>query len=298
MKRLPHASFSAARNALVSLVMFHVSLFVAAWTAPAAIPTPAACSPYTFVGRISDAQHVAFDHTNSATLRAYAADGTLLAVETTFFRDDSTRNYALQIPMASSPATGCAITGDVVSVTATDPSGRIWSAVIDPATIGIPGTVSEVDIVLADDADGDGIDDALYQELLDGWYEYAPNPTGVYQPATADTDGDGVSDLDEALLGTNPFDGNDVLAILSFSGGPGNPSISFKATAGHSYAVEQASSLSPDAADWSPVPFATDAAAASASRNLLTTPSSPARSTHTLYLFPTSSPAFFRIAPQ
>ena len=69
-----------------------LALSLALLSAAARAATPAACSPYTFVGRITDAHHVAFDNTNSATLRAYAADGTLLASKSTFFREDSARN--------------------------------------------------------------------------------------------------------------------------------------------------------------------------------------------------------------
>lgn len=273
-------------------------LLAAAFAATAAhAANPAACSPYTFVGRITDAHHVAFDATNSATLRAYSADNNLLAVETTFFREDSSRNYALQIPMASAPATGCAVMGDNVTVTATDPFGKVWGAVIDPAKIGFPGTVSEVDIVLAEVSNEYGIDDALYDELRAGWEDSNPDdPDADYDPSKVDTDGDGISDLQEALMGTDPFDAGDVLAIQTFSASP--MAISFNAAGGRTYAVESSPSLSPDTAAWTPIPIATDPTAKSSSRTLYTIPSSAKATTHTLYLFPTSSPVFFRLAPQ
>ena len=273
------------RSSLVSaLVSCLLSLVVAATAAPPA----AVCPPYTFVGRITDSHHVAFDATNSATLRAYNAENKLIAVEKTFFRDDTIRNYALQIPMASSPAAGCAVTGDVVSVTATDPYGKLWSAVINPATIGTPGTVSEVDIVLAEDADGDGIDDDIYAELLAGWensplYDEAVDP---YDPH-ADSDGDGVSDLDEIAMGTNPFNSTDVLAITDF-----DPALPASSVGGRSYIVEQSSDLG----TWTNVDFSTDASSPVPTRSILSVPSSSSDSArHTLYLYPTSSPAFFRI---
>jgi hypothetical protein len=279
-----------ARSALVSLFTFHFSLFTSVLTASAA-PPAAVCPPYTFVGRITDSHHVAFDATNSATLRAYNAENKLIAVEKTFFRDDTIRNYALQIPMASSPAAGCAVTGDVVSVTATDPYGKLWSAVINPATIGTPGTVSEVDIVLAEDADGDGIDDDLYAELLAGWensdfYDPSVDP---YDPG-ADSDRDGVSDLAEIAMGTNPFNPADVLAIIDFD--PTVPAFSFSPVGGRSYIVEQSSDLG----TWTNVDFSTDASSPVPTRSMLSVPSSSSDpAPRTLYLFPTSSPAFFRI---
>ncbi len=263
--------------------------------AQAAVPT--ACPPYSFVGRITDSAHVAFDADRIATFTAQSTDGTLLARSKTFFRDDSTRNYAIMIPMASSAVDGCALQGDAILVNVTDDLGRSWTGVIHPAVIGAPGTVSEVDIVLAEDANGDGIDDALFDELETRWESSdAYDPDATYDPSKFDSDGDGVSDLDEALMGTNPFNADDVLAISSFTASP--LSISFNAPGGHTYAVESSPSLSPDTAAWTPVYIATDPSVKSSERTLYTIPSSSKSPTHTLYLFPTSSPAFFRLAPQ
>jgi len=259
---------------------------------------PAACPPYTFVGRIVDAHRVAFDDSRVATLRAYDASNDLIAVETTFHREDSTRNYALMIPMASSAVPGCAVDGDTVSVTATDPAGRVWSAVIDPARIGTPGSVAEVDIVLADDADGDGIDDALFEELRAGWEDSdAFDPEADYNPAATDSDGDGASDLSEALVGTNPFKDSDCFAILSVSAGSTNAAISFPAAPGHAYVVGQSSTMTDPA--WAPVAFVTNAAAPeSEARTHLSISTAADYAVRTLYLFPTSSPAFFRVQVQ
>ena len=253
---------------------------------------PTVCPSYTFVGRITDNAHVAFDADRVATFTAAADDGTLLARAKTFFRDDSTRNYALQIPMASDAVPGCALLGDTVSVSVTDPMGKKWSAVIDPAVVGTPGGVSVVDIVLAEDADGDGIDDALFAELEAGW-EASPfwKAAAAYDPRS-DSDGDGVSDLDEALLGTHPFNPGDALAITDFD--PVLQSVSFQSAGGRSYSIQQ----STDMTDWAPVGFSTDSAAPAPTRSFLSVPSAATAATHTLYLFPTSSPAFFRLSVQ
>lgn len=264
----------------------------------ASAATPTVCPSYTFVGRITDASHVAFDADRIATFTVAAADGTLLARSKTFYRDDSTRNYALLIPVASSEVNGYALQGDTVTVSVLDDNGRTWTGVINPATIGAPGTVSEVDIILAEDTNGDGIDDALFAELEAGWESSsAYDPDATYDPSKFDSDGDGISDLDEALLGTNPFNAADVLAIQSFTASP--MSLTFNAVGGHTYAVESSPSLTDDA-DWQPVPITTDPAAKSSTRTLYTVPTSAksTTTTPTLYLFPTSSPAFFRLAPQ
>ena len=269
---------------VLSLAAFSLSAFAAG---------PAVCNPYTFIGRITDASHLAFDANRVATLSVAAADGTLLARSKTFFREDSRNNYFLSVPVSSSPAANCALQGDTVSVSVVDTMGKTWSGVINPATIGAPGTVSEVDIVLAEDGDGDGIDDALFAELEAGWEDSpAYDPSTAYHPASCDSDGDGVSDLDEALSGTNPFSGDDLLAISAFD--PALQTVSFKPVGGHSYVIEQSS----DMLDWSSTGFSTDDADTSPTRSVLPVPASADSTPRTLYLFPTSSPAFFRISVQ
>lgn len=267
---------------------------------PASTPaaTPLLCNPYTFVGRITDARAAAFDNQRTATLSAYstadAASPTLLARSTTFFRDDTRANYYLSIPMVSEPAPGYAVKDDTLLVTATDDEGRLWSAVIDPATVGAPGALCEVDIVLSEDLDGDGIDDALLQDLLNEWAA-----SDYYDPDTpfdphADPDHDGISTLDEAHLGTNPFDPDDTLQIDSFDLSSDPPSITASLPAGHIYTLESTPSLT---TPWTPTDFTADSPSSPA-RRTLSTPSSPARTPVTLYLLPStnSPPSFLRLS--
>ena len=205
--------------------------------------TPLLCNPYTFVGRITDSRRTAFDDQRTATLSAYDTSNKLLARATTFYRDDSPNNYRLAIPMASSAADGCALQNDSLLITATDDLGRLWTAVIDPATVGAPGTISEVDIILSEDADGDGIDDTLYEELL---AEYSASGLAAggapFDPRT-DHDGDGITTLDEARLGTDPFNGDDTLRIESLDLTATPPTLTATLPAGHVYTLESTPSL-------------------------------------------------------
>ncbi|MBR4189349.1 MAG: hypothetical protein IKQ55_05245 [Kiritimatiellae bacterium] len=257
---------------------------------------PLLCNPYTFVGRITDARAMAFDDQRPATLSAYStadAAGTLLARSTTFYRDDTPHNYRLTIPMSSTPADGCALQNDLLEITATDDAGRLWTGVIDPATVGAPGTLCEVDIVLSEDADGDGIDDALLQDLINEWAA-----SDYYTPGTpfdihADPDGDGLSTLDEAHLGTDPFNPSDTLQIDSLDLTTTPPSLTASLPAGHVYTLETTPSL---ASPWTPTDFTSTPS--SSPRRTLSTPSTPARTPVTLYLLPTTnpSPAFLRLS--
>lgn len=262
---------------------------------PALSATPLLCNPYTFIGRITDARGMAFDDQRTATLTASTTGPTnaLLARCTTFHRDDSRNNYRLIIPMATTPADGYALQNDTILVAATDDLGRLWSGVIDPAVVGVPGTVSDVDIVLADDADGDGIDDTLFQELLDEWAASGLAGEGEEFDPHADYDGDGISTIDEARLGTDPFNGEDSLHIDAIDLSSGTPAISASLPAGHVYTLETTHSLT---GDWIPTDFATGDSPSTA-RDCLSTPSAPDRLPVTLYLFPATNqtPVFFRL---
>lgn len=227
---------------------------------------PAAVTSYTFLGRVMDAAHKAFDGNRTAKIAVYNEDASLLNDTQTFFREDSCRNYSLHVPMASAPADGYAVQNAPLTLVVTDDLGKTWRGVVVGATAGAPGAVREVDIVLGEDADGDGIDDALYARLDAEWRDsewWSPDET--FDPAK-DYDGDGVSTLSEALAGTDPFDPDVVLKITSFSRstadgtrlsasatggtetGATPVALSFDAVEGHAYTVEEATDL--HAKDW------------------------------------------------
>ena len=280
--------------------IYHVVLFCAApFLAYAA--TSSVCNPYTFIGRVMDARHDAFGSNRVAKIEALNANGNLLSRTTTFFRADSRRNYALQIPMATDKVDGYAVQNAAIDVEVTDDVGKVWSGVVVDAAVGVPGGVREVDIILGEDLNGDGIDDSLYAQLEAQWEEsdyWRPNES--FDPHK-DYDGDGVSTIAEALAGTSPYDPQDVLLITAFapagrsrSRATGTPpmALTFHAIGGRAYTVEEATSLT--AKDWAPREFFTQDSDTAV--NVLSFPSGSGRTTSTVYLLPTSvSNAFFRV---
>ena len=280
--------------------IYHVVLFCAA-PLLASAETISACNPYTFIGRVMDFQHDAFGSNRVAKIEAMNANGDLLAQAKTFFRADSRRNYALQIPMATSEVDGYAVQNAAIDVKVTDDLGKVWSGVVVDAAVGASGGVREVDIVLGEDANGDGIDDTLYARLKEEW-EYSDywRLDETFDPYR-DYDGDGVSTIAEALAGTNPYDPQDVLLITAFAPAGRSRSratvqsplsLTFDAIGGRSYTVEEASSLT--AKDWTPREFFTQDSDSPV--NVLSFPSGSGRTTSTVYLLPTSATnAFFRV---
>lgn len=250
---------------------------------------------YTFTGRVMDARHTGFDDKRKATISARDLSARLLARANTFFLEDSRRNYSLHVPMASGNADGYASLGSPLEIEVKDDAGTVWRGLVADSVAGAPGKVREVDIVLATDENRDGIADELFSQLRDEWEDSDYWVWGETFDPTKDYDGDGVSTINEALSGTDPFNPDEVLKITGFShdASSGTVTLSFVGIEGHSYVIETATSLGDK--DWKGGEFRLpDSTGNSTSISFLTgTRSTPT----TVYLTP-SSGNFFRVKAQ
>ena len=302
-RKTGNAGHETRRSCLI--VPFLISSFFILLSSFTSAATPAAVTPYTFLGRVMDARHVAFDTNRVAKVAASDISGKLLAETKTFFRADSRLNYVLDIPMATGAAEGFAVQNALLRVSVTDDVGKVWNGVIANASVGAPGAVREVDIVLGEDADNDGIDDTLYLQLKAQWEASDYWKRGETFDPNKDYDGDGVSTLNEALSGTDPFNALDVLTITAIAplgslpggkrietAGEAKPvALSFSAIGGHTYTVEETTDLKTKA--WKMRGFQLESGEAV---NVLAVPSASRRAVCTVYLLPTSSTnAFFRV---
>ncbi len=302
----PHSSSlpPLARRAHFFLFPFSFFLCFAA-ALPAAAAAPGAVTPYTFLGRVMDPNHAGFDTNRVCTLAAYNDEsGELLAQTQTFFYPDSRRNYALRVPVSTDKAAGYAVQGEPLAIAATDDLGKVWEGVIPGALCGEAAGIREVDIVLGEDKDGNGVDDTLENQLRIRWETGRYWEEGEEFDITRDYDGDGVGTLDEAYAGTNPFDPDDVLRITALdvedvpdpslvTGHSSLVSLSFPVVAGRAYGVETVSNLASN--NWTGVPFVPEGAADPVSTiSIPSATRSPAPPV--VYLLPTTnSAAFFRI---
>lgn len=162
-------------------------------------------------------------------------------------------NYRIDVPMDSGTAL------DLYQPTALRPFFQfrikvvIGSTVYLPiemvgnfAQIGQPGEKTRIDLTLGEDSDGDGLPDAWEQALI---AIYGGNLAGINP--NDDTDGDGISNVDEYLAGTYAFDPSDGFRLELTGVADGASKLEFLAIRGRTYAIQ----ASADLKTWTAVSF-------------------------------------------
>ena len=201
--------------------------------------------------------------------------------------------------MASKSVDGALAPGSTVRIEVKEPNGMVWSGLVvdNDAEIGGPGSVKEVDMVLAYCTNAYGIDNDLLDDLRRAWQNSAYHVEGETFDPRKDYDGDGMSTIGEALSGTNPFDPNDCLSIRSFrragQDAGAKDVLTFECRPGRSYRLEVTDSL--ENPNWQTKEFSRDENGTPI--NYINVPSTgSSEETPTVYLLPQTGPkAFFRI---
>ena len=169
-------------------------------------------------------------------------------------------NYRLSLEIDSSgPVRPTAVTvGTEMFVKAT--VGDVEQSLSPVATFVTPaqGTKQRLDFSLGADLDGDGLPDSWEEWVLDlAGRDSSAAGIAAFRP-DGDADGDGMTNLQEFLAGTDPFIATDLLKIDSFELVPGTEraKLTFLTAVDHRYRVVMTESL--ERPVWTPVATARD----------------------------------------
>ena len=230
MKRTLHIAF------LASLLAYLAS------AAPTHDPFP--LPPFAFAGRVVDYAHVAYDADQKVEIRVLDAEGRLIAKGQTFTSGKTTYNFAVDVPLSDPAKPGAAQPGAKVKIVFVDPDGAIFEGLVfdGDSVVGKPGEMKTLNVALCTDSDHDGVADEYVDALAYLMWKY-----GIAEyDAEADWDGDGASNRDEYIAGTNPYDPKDRLSVREMADEKGCEDymkLTFLANQGRTYTIDTTDDL-------------------------------------------------------
>ncbi len=201
----------------------------AALTATFAAPT-VSVPPFVYTGRIVNYEGASYDSVaaKKAEIRA-RKDGKLIARSSIAALDgDTSANYTLVIPMSSdASATDVAQKGDKLTFEIDAGTGEFYTETNAFVAVGSPGRTATVNVRVAACTKVEGVADEYVNAIMTYIEDegLTDEKYATYDP-NADWDGDGVSNYDEYLAGTDPFNAKDAgLKIISWEAVPENANV-------------------------------------------------------------------------
>ena len=242
------------RTLLISSLISHLlslpylsSAAVTKNTAQNPFPLP----PFTFVGRVVDYAHVAFDADQKVEIRVLDKDGKLIVKGETFTGGNSVYNFSVDVPLTDvEDVPGYVNTGAKVTIVFVDPDGVIYANLVadvkgeKSVTVGNPGELKTLDVVLGTDSNHDGVPDEYVEDLA-----YLLSRKGYKKDdykAYGDLDNDGANNYEEYVAGTNPLDPKDRFSVREMAVEVGREDylrFKFLAARGRSYTVDTTEEL-------------------------------------------------------
>ena len=201
---------------------------------------------HLYKGTLKDWQNKVLNSSAKVTVQAVATNGVILA--STNVTDPTTDgyNFLLQVPLSTVSTDSTAAIGDslnCVILQRSEGAPTTTNITSKALVVGEADAVSTVSLVFVDmKTYTNSTTKAVVQipaEYVQEIVSMMPDEgvAGDYDPF-ADYDNDGVSNYDEYLAGTNPFDASDKLAIKDYAAPDENlHAITFEYVGGHVYGV-------------------------------------------------------------
>jgi len=273
-------------------VVLAVGLAPRAWSAE---PVQA-LFPYTIVGRAVDAENKAFDANSGVSMKVLSAGGAVLAQTKVYTPGgESAWNFKLAVPVASAHVNGYAAKGDVLTLSVCK-DGVTYTGLLkgDDARIGQAGASVSLRVMLADDANGNGIADTYEKSKYNWMRKY--KISGDFDP-NADYDGDGQSNYAEYLAGTDPFDKDDRFGVDTMENEKDFDDryirITFETNPGRTYSLREAAKLDSEATTWERGAFRAEPSEAAKAERLVNSRSE--WKLQTIYLLKQGEQRFYKI---
>lgn len=157
--------------------------------------------------------------------------------------------------------------------------GSNWAA-------GLPSASARIDLTLGPSSGNDGLPDAWKQDLINADTTGRLHTFADIRPGD-DLDGDGMTNQQEFIAGTNPLDKSDALNLSIIAVANGIAHLQFYAVRGRTYHLTSTA----DMATWAQQPFSTDPSAA----NLVTSRLEPDGQLLDVYVPVGTSAALFKL---
>ena len=201
---------------------------------------------YIYTGSVMDYRNAVQGAESGLTIYAVSTNGTVLSSCAIVDADESGCNFRLEVPVSTFATEKSAAMGDAPNCIIESATGIRSAATtaFPPILCASAVTNCMVKYANAREFDHKGEKVLVPEDYIDGISYWMGQSGYTEYSAAADWDGDGMTNYEEYVAGTNPFDPSDYLRVTSFSVTPSAHVLTFEFVGGHLYALQSAESLS------------------------------------------------------
>ena len=202
---------------------------------------------YIYTGSVLDYRHEVMTADAGLTIQAVATNGTVLASSrVTDPVVSSGVNFVLEVPVSTEASAKSAAVGDALTCVVISEGGVTNVSPQPLPPVAAANAITNLNVVSASATAFtyvDGRTVLVSDDYLAGLAPWMEAYGKSAYDATADWDGDGVSNYAEYKAGTNPFDPSDRLRITDFRLGQDSTLLCFEYAGGHLYALDSSKTL-------------------------------------------------------